>query len=80
MLTRFLKKLLIASERALDMSDKNFDICFYDSAMEMQVIREEKIKRELAKIAEDETNKAVCSCCISQSSISNQIRFLRLKL
>ena len=54
-----LKKLLIASERALDMSDKNFDICFYDSAMEMQVIREEKIKRELAKIAEDETNKGM---------------------
>ncbi len=74
-----LKKLLIASERALDMSDKNFDICFYDSAMEMQVIREEKIKRDLPKLLKTKQIK-VCSCCISQSSISNQIRFLRLKL
>lgn len=54
-----LKKLLIASEKALDTSDKYFGICFYDSAMEEQVMREEEIKRELVNIVDDESNKAM---------------------
>ena len=54
-----LKKLLIASEKAFDMSDKHSGICFYDADMEAKIIREEDIKRELAKIAEDETNKGM---------------------
>ena len=54
-----LKKLLIASEKAFDMSDKHGGICFYDADMESKIIREEEIKRELVKIADDESNKAM---------------------
>lgn len=54
-----LKKLLIASEKAFDMSDKHFGICFYDADMEAKIIREEEIKRELVKIADDKSNKAM---------------------
>ena len=54
-----LKKLLIASEKAFDMSDKHLGICFYDADMEAKIIREEGIKRELVKIADNESNKAM---------------------
>ncbi|MHC1715481.1 MAG: EAL domain-containing protein [Acidaminococcaceae bacterium] len=54
-----LKKLLIASEKAFDMSDKHVASCFYDADMEAKIIREEEIKRELVKIADDETNKGM---------------------
>ena len=51
-----LKKVLIASEKALDLNDKDFNICFYDADMEVQVMREEDIKQELAQIADGENN------------------------
>ncbi|NCD09012.1 MAG: phosphodiesterase [Negativicutes bacterium] len=51
-----LKKVLIASEKALDLNDKDFNICFYDADMEVQVMREEDIKHELAQIADGENN------------------------
>ena len=54
-----LKKLLIASEKAFDMSDKHFGICFYDADMEAKIMREEDIKRELAQIVDDENNKGI---------------------
>ena len=54
-----LKKLLIASEKAFDMSDKQFGICFYDADMEAKIMREEDIKRELAQIVDDENNKGI---------------------
>ena len=54
-----LLKLLIASEKAFDMSDKHLGICFYDADMEAKIIREEGIKRELVKIADNESNKAM---------------------
>ena len=54
-----LKKLLIASEKAFDMSDKHFGICFYDADMEAKIIREEEIKRELSQIADNENNKNI---------------------
>ncbi|MEA4830586.1 MAG: diguanylate cyclase, partial [Enterococcus thailandicus] len=54
-----LKKLLIASEKAFDISDKHLGICFYDADMEAKIMREEDIKRELAQIAYDENNKSI---------------------
>lgn len=54
-----LKKILIASEKALDMAEKHFGICFYDAAMEAQIMREEAIKCELARITDDENNQAM---------------------
>lgn len=54
-----LKKILIASEKALDTTDKHFGICFYDSAMEAQIMREEAIKCDLAKITDNENNQAM---------------------
>ena len=54
-----LKKLLIASEKAFDMSDKQLGICFYDADMEAKIMREEDIKRELAQIVDDENNKGI---------------------
>lgn len=50
---QLLKRLLIASEKAVDIYDKDFGICFYDKNMEAQIIREEDIKRELSQIAAD---------------------------
>lgn len=49
-----LKKLLIASEKALNTYEREFAICFYDDDMEAQITRAEDIKRELAKAASDE--------------------------
>ena len=54
-----LKKLLIASEKAFDMSDKQFGICFYDADMEAKIMREEDINRELSQIADNENNKNI---------------------
>ena len=54
-----LKKLLIASEKAFDMSDKHFGICFYDADMEAKIIREEDIKREIAQIVDDENKQGI---------------------
>ncbi len=51
---RLLKRLLIASERAINIYDKEFGICFYDTDMEKQINREKDIKRELTKVAENQ--------------------------
>lgn len=50
---QLLKNLLIASEKAMDIDNKDFGFCFFDSEMETQIIREETIKCDLAKIGED---------------------------
>src|SRR5699024_765819 len=52
---QLLKKLLIASERATDLYDREFGICFYDKKMEEKIIREENIKQELVSVGR-ETN------------------------
>lgn len=54
-----LKRLLIASEKAKIIYEKNFSACFYDTEMENEIIREQDIKRELAKIAADENDAAL---------------------
>ena len=51
-----LKKLLIASERAIGAFDSNLGFCFYNEEMEKEIIREQEIKEELAGIAKDEEN------------------------
>lgn len=51
---QLMKRLLIASEKALNIYDRDVGICFYDAEIEMEMIREEEIKRELAKIGADE--------------------------
>jgi len=53
---QLLKNILIASERAFGIDDRDFGICFYGAELEARIIREEDIKRELAQIAEDENN------------------------
>ena len=45
------KKLLISSEKALSNNEGDFAICFYDTDMESEIIREEEVKQELYKIA-----------------------------
>lgn len=49
---QLLKKVLIASERAIDIYERDFGFCFFDEDMEAKIEREEVIKRELAQIAE----------------------------
>lgn len=51
-----LKKLLISSEKANNIYDYSFGTCFYDVEMEMEIIREQDIKSELARIAADEND------------------------
>lgn len=53
---RLLKNLLVASEKAITTYDRDFGFCFYDNDMELQNIREEAIRHELVKIAEDENS------------------------
>lgn len=48
---RLLSDILVASERAIELKDKDFGICFYDAELEKQIIREQEIKRELTEIA-----------------------------
>ena len=50
-----LKKLLITSERAIDIDNREIGICFYDAAIEEQMVREQEIKRALTEIAADES-------------------------
>ena len=50
---QLLKKLLIASEKALTIHDKGVACCVFDAAMEAEINREEKIKQELSCIAAD---------------------------
>lgn len=51
---QLLKNILIASEEAFAIGDRDFGICFYDTEIETQMIREQDIKRELAQIAAGE--------------------------
>lgn len=53
---QLLKNLLIASERATDINNKDFSFCFFDTDMEAQIIHEEEIKYELTRIAADTSN------------------------
>ena len=50
---QLLKKMLIASEKALTIHDKGVACCVFDAAMEAEINREEKIKQELSCIAAD---------------------------
>lgn len=47
-----LKRLQIVSEFGMDLRDVDYKIQFYDTAMEEKILREDEIKRALAKIAE----------------------------
>ena len=47
-----LKRLQIVSEFDMDLRDVDYKIQFYDTAMEEKILREDEIKRALAKIAE----------------------------
>lgn len=49
-----LKKLLVASERAIEIQHREVGICFYDAEIEMQMFREQEIKHELAQIEAEE--------------------------
>lgn len=51
-----LKNLLIASEKAMELEDREFGFCFYDSEVETKMSREQEIIRELSKIAADENH------------------------
>lgn len=53
---RVFKDLLIASEKAIAVIDRDFAFCFYDTNMEMQIIREETIRNELVQIAAGENS------------------------
>jgi len=53
------KKVLIASENALNNPNRDFSYCFFDSEMEARVLREEEIKNELSQIASDENNSSL---------------------
>ncbi len=46
-----LKNLLVASEKAIDSMETDVGICFFDSEVEAQILREEAIIRELDQIA-----------------------------
>lgn len=48
-----LKKLLIASEKSANITDRYFNVCFYDVKMEGEIQREQNIKTELSRIASD---------------------------
>lgn len=49
-----LKKLLIASEKAPDAPSRSEGVSFYDEELEVQIVREEELKRELARITDDD--------------------------
>lgn len=51
---QLLKNLLIASEKALDIFDRDFGFCFFDRDMDTEILREEEIIRELTQIATNE--------------------------
>ncbi len=51
---RLLQRLLIASERAVRLNNRDFGVCFYNAEIEKQVLREEEILRELTRSIEEE--------------------------
>ncbi|WP_417204479.1 EAL domain-containing protein [Acetoanaerobium sticklandii] len=46
------KKLLIASEKAIEINDRDYWVCVYDNKLETEVMREQEIKHELTKISQ----------------------------
>lgn len=53
---QLLKNLLVASEKAMSLYDKEYGFCFFDKAMEIQIIREKIIKRDLLVASLDEND------------------------
>lgn len=53
---QILKRLLIASERSMNIFDKDFKACFYDKELEALVNREGEIRKVLSSIAVDNSN------------------------
>ena len=51
-----MKKLLISSEKALSIPGNGFNVYIYDADTEKEIVREQNIKRELASIADNETD------------------------
>lgn len=54
-----LKRLLIASEKAKKVCEKDFSACFYDIEMEKEITRDQDIKRELAQVVAGENNEVL---------------------
>lgn len=54
---QLLKTLLITSEKAISIFDRDLGYCFFDTDMEKEILREEEIKLELAQIAAGESNE-----------------------
>ena len=52
-----LKRLLIASEKPVDIYDRDFSACFYDDELEAAINRERDIRNELSRIAADYSSK-----------------------
>lgn len=48
-----LKRLLVASEKSINVFEKDFSICFYDENLENLINREGAIRQELARVAVD---------------------------
>jgi PAS domain S-box-containing protein len=55
-INQLLKNLLIASERSLELHERDLAICFYDADMEKRLLREAEVKHELARTASDEND------------------------
>lgn len=49
-----LRRLLITSEKAIDLYHRDIGVCFYNEEIEKQMIREQEITLELAKISTEE--------------------------
>lgn len=56
---RLLRNLLITSEKAANCLGSGVGICFYDAEIEMQIMREQTIKRKLNELAEGDHNKGL---------------------
>lgn len=54
---KLLKNLLVTSETAINTYKNDIGICFFDEEMEVQIIREETISRELSQIVAGENTK-----------------------
>ena len=53
---QLLKKLLISSEKALNIQGNDFNVYFYDSETEKEIVREQIIKSELTMIADNDSD------------------------
>lgn len=57
-----LKRLLITTEKSIDLFDRDLKICFYDQSFEEAILREEKIIGHLARIGEGEERESLFLC------------------